>query len=112
MSEYVFYSSLSCLVVGLHLLSLKLLSYFTEYWTPIVIFAIVTMIISRFLIYTAMSKTDNPTNVHIILNMSVFVTFMGALFFLKLDDFDIMHYILGLVFIMLGIVFIQTSYTA
>ncbi len=112
MPEYVFYSCLSCLVVGLHLLSLKMLSYFKQYWTPIIIFAIVTMIISRFLIYTAMSKTDNPTNVHIILNMSVFVTFLGALIFLNLDDFNLMRYVIGLIFIILGIVFIQTSYKA
>ena len=108
--EYYFYAILACLIVGTHLFAIKLISVKKEWFYPLMFFIIVTMLASRFYIYEAMRRISNPTLVHLILNMSVFVTFFASVYFLKLKDFDYRIFLLGIVFIVLGISCIQYSY--
>lgn len=108
--EYIIYSFLACFVVSLHLFSMKLLSLYDSYFYTILIFTTVTLLLSRYLIYMGMSKTNNPTNVHMILNMSVFFTFLFTLMILKIENFDIKYYSLGLIFIVIGLSLINMSY--
>lgn len=110
MDEYIVYALLSALVVGLHLFSLKLLSLYEDYVVLLLAFVIATMLASRFLIYTAMRKTDNPTNVHLILNLSVFVTLAASMMFLPIQEFHVTYYISGVVCMLLGLYLVQLSY--
>ena len=103
------YSILGCVFVGIHLFSLKLLSTYENYFNEILLFMIFTLIISRFLIYYAMKETDNPTNVHNILSLSVFVTLILSNMFLKLNNYNIYIYLLGIVFILIGLYFIRIA---
>ena len=75
------------------------------------ILVVVTMILSRFLIYYAMYYSNNPANVHLLLNFSVFITFIASWYFFKLEKFDIKRNIGGMILVLLGFYFIQTSYT-
>ena len=109
MKEYLF-SILAAFVIAFHLFSLKLLSVYDQYFYEILIFIIVTMIISRYLIYLAMSETSNPADVHLLLNTSVFVTLLLSVYFLKLKNFDIIRYITGIVVVIIGLYIVQTSY--
>lgn len=104
------YSILSAILVGMHLFSIKLLSVYTLYFNYILFFTLLTMILSRYTIYLAMKNTNNPTNVNLILNLSVFVTFFASLYFLKLEKFDFPRYVIGILFIIIGLTFIQMSY--
>ena len=78
-------------------------------FNEILLFMIFTLIISRFLIYYAMKETDNPTNVHNILSLSVFVTLILSNMFLKLNNYNIYIYLLGIVFILIGLYFIRIA---
>lgn len=108
--EYYFYAILASIIVGTHLFAIKLISVKKEWFYPLMFFIIATMLASRFYIYEAMRRIPNPTLVHLILNMSVFVTFFASVYFLKLKDFDYRIFLLGIVFIVLGISCIQYSY--
>ena len=56
-----------------------------------------------------MRETNNPSNVHLILNLSVFVTLLLTGIFLKLDNIDLSQYIIGVSFILIGLYFIRES---
>ena len=58
-----------------------------------------------------MSTVENPTNVHIILSLSVFVTFFASMYFFKLNNFDVISYIIGVLLIISGLYFINHSYS-
>lgn len=103
------YSILATLFVGIHLFSIKLLSVFKSKYYEILSFTIFTLIISRILIYYAMKDSENPADVHIILSFSVFVTFFLSLYFFKLDKIDVYKYALGIMLIIAGLYFVQTS---
>jgi len=92
------------------LFSLKILSVEKDWFYVLITIIVFTMIVSRFLIYEAMQRISNPTLVHLILSMSVFVTFFASVFILKIKDFDYRFFLLGIVFIVLGITCIQFSY--
>ena len=66
------------------------------------------MILSRYLIYLGMKSID-PTIVHLIISMSVFITFLGTVFVLKKYDFQIQTFLLGIIFVLLGVYFVQIS---
>ena len=106
--EYI-YAYFASFIVALHLFSLKLLSEYETYYYEILLFMFVTLVISRILIYYAMRETNNPSNVHLILNLSVFVTLLLTGIFLKLDNIDLSHYIIGVIFILIGLYFIRES---
>lgn len=108
--EYFVYAILACILIGIHLFSLKMLSVEKDWFYVLITIIVFTIIVSRFLIYEAMRRISNPTLVHLILNMSVFVTFFASVFILKLKDFDYRFFLLGIVFIVLGITCIQYSY--
>jgi hypothetical protein len=108
--EYIIYSFLAAFTVSLHLFSIKLLSSYTSHFYTILIFTTITLLLSRYFIYMGMSKTKNPTNVNIILNMSVFFTFLFTMIVLKIDTFHVGYYSLGLIFIVMGLFLIQLSY--
>ena len=57
----------------------------------------------------AMKETNNPTNVHLILNFSVFITLFLTGIFLKLDNIDLVKYIIGVIFILIGLYYIRES---
>ena len=104
-----FYSICASIFVGLHLFSLKLLSKFPTRFYEIFTFMIVTLIVSRFFIYLAMRSTQNATTVHIVLNMSVFVTLFASIYVFHLTNFDFKRYIIGLLLVVAGLYFVQTS---
>ena len=103
------YSILGCVFVGINLFSLKLVSKYENYFYEILLFMITTLLISRVFIYYAMKETDNPTNVHIIISFSVFVTLILSNLFLKLNSYDIYTYILGIIFVLLGLNLIRIA---
>ena len=107
--NYIFFSILGTVTVACHLFSLKLLSSHKQYFNEILIFAIVTMLLSRYFIYLGMSKTKNPTNVHLILNTSVFITLLLSLLILKIKDFNLTRYIIGAVVVLTGLYIVNTS---
>ena len=100
--EHYIYACLATLVVSFHLFSLKLLSLYKDYFYEIFVIMIITMILSRYFIYLAMSKTSNPTDVHLILNCSIFITLLLSYFYLKVN-IDILKYIVGIVFVGIGL---------
>ena len=106
--EYI-YAYFASFIVALHLFSLKLLSEYESYYYEILLFMFITLVISRILIYYAMKETNNPTNVHLILNFSVFFTLFLTGIFLKLDNIDLVKYIIGVIFILFGLYFIRES---
>lgn len=103
------YSFLACLFVGIHLFSLKLLSSHENYYNEIMFFMIATLLISRVLIYYAMSETDNPTNVHIILSLSVFVTFILSNIFFHSVKLNTYSYMSGIILIIFGLYLVRIS---
>jgi drug/metabolite transporter (DMT)-like permease len=103
------YSFLACLFVGIHLFSLKLLSSHEHYYNEIMFFMITTLLISRVLIYYAMKESDNPTNVHIILSLSVFVTFILSNIFFRFTKLNIYRYIFGIILIITGLYVVRIS---
>jgi hypothetical protein len=103
------YSICASIFVGLHLFSLKLLSEFPNKFYEIFTFMILTLLISRFLIYLAMSATQNATTVHIILNLSVFVTLFSSIYVFNLTNFNLKRYMIGLSLVVAGLYFVQTS---
>ena len=107
--EYVIYSLLACFVLSLHIFSMKLMSLYNSQFYPLLIFTTITLLLSRYLAYVGMCKTDNPTNVHMILNMSVFFTFVFTMIFLKIEKFNITYYSIGLILVVVGLCFIKLS---
>ena len=100
--EHYFYACLATLVVSFHLFSLKLLSSYNDYFYEILGFAIISMLLSRYFIYMAMSKTSNPTDVHLILNCSIFITLLLSYYVLKVK-IDMLKYILGIFVVFIGL---------
>ena len=104
------YSFIASIIVGLHLFSIKLLSLYPKWTVPLIVFIIVTFAISRILIYYAMKNISNPAIVNVLLNCSVFVTFLASLYFLKLQTFNIWLFGLGLILVVIGFTCIHMSY--
>jgi drug/metabolite transporter (DMT)-like permease len=103
------FSILASLTAGIHIFSLKLLSEYNNTYLLLLLIA-TTMLLSRYFIYAAMKYSDNPSIVHLILNLSVFVTFFGSIFLLKMKKFDIRVFIIGIFFILGGLFFVHKSY--
>ena len=103
------YTFSACLFVGIHLFSLKLLSSYENYFYEILMFMITTLLISRVLIYYAMKESDNPTNVHLILSLSVFVTFILSNIFFKYTNISLYKYVFGIILIILGLYLVRNS---
>lgn len=106
------YSFIASIIVGLHLFSIKLLSLYPKWTVPLIIFIVVTFGITRVLIYYAMKNVSNPAIVNVLLNCSVFVTFLASLYFLKLQTFNMWLFGLGLIFIVIGFTCINMSYVS
>ena len=110
MYDYVFYAALASVLIGIQMFSLKLMSERKEWFNQLVVFIIAILFVSRYLIFEAMKRTSNPTLVHLILNMSVFITFFASYFLLDVSGFDHRIFFLGIVFITVGTTCIQLSY--
>ena len=108
MISYIF-AILASLTAGIHIFSLKLLSSYDNTYSLIMLI-ILTMIISRYFIYLSMKYTTNPSIVHLILNLSVFVTFFGSLYLFKMENFNPYIFAGGIVVIITGISMIRYSY--
>lgn len=106
-----FYGLLGAIMAGLHMFSLKLLSSHASYFYSILLVVIVTMILSRLCIYFAMDAVSNPTLVHLLMNCSIFVTFLLSIIVLGLKDFHTGMFVVGLIFTIIGMACIQYSYT-
>jgi hypothetical protein len=104
------YALTGAVFVGLNVFSIKLLSLYKEFFNEIVLFSLVTLLLSRVFIYWAMEHVSNPTIVNICLNCSTFVTFLLSLFILGIKDFHIGLFALGIFFLLLGLSCIQYSY--
>ena len=107
---YYVYAVLASILIGIQIFSLKLMSVRKEWFYKLVALIITILIVSRFLIFEAMKRVSNPTLVHLILNMSVFITFFASYFFLDVTNFDYRIFFLGIVFITAGPSCIQLSY--
>lgn len=110
MYGYVYYAAMASVLIGIQMFSLKIMSERKEWFQKIVLLIIAILFISRYLIFEAMKRVSNPTLVHLILNMSVFVTFFASYFLLDVSDFDHRLFFLGIVFITIGTACIQLSY--
>lgn len=108
--SYIIYSLIAAFLAGLHIFTMKLISIKGDYFYELLFLTTIILILSRVFIYYAMCNTDNPTNVHLLLNNSVLVVFALTLMFLKIKKFDIMCFSLGLFFVLLGFYIIQISY--
>lgn len=107
---YYVYAAIASVLIGVQMFSLKLMSERKEWFNILAVLVIVLLVISRFLIFEGMKRVSNPTLVHLILNMSVFVTFFASYLFLNITDFDYRIFFLGIVFISIGTGCIQLSY--
>lgn len=107
---YYVYAAIASVLIGVQMFSLKLMSERKEWFNILAVLVIVILVISRFLIFEGMKRVSNPTLVHLILNMSVFVTFFASYLFLNITDFDYRIFFLGIVFISIGTGCIQLSY--
>jgi hypothetical protein len=107
---YYVYAAIASILIGVQMFSLKLMSEKKEWFYRLVVLIIATLIVSRFLIFEGMKRVSNPTLVHLILNLSVFVTFFASYLFLNVSDFDYRVFFLGIVFITMGTGCIQLSY--
>lgn len=104
------YALLGSITAGFHIFSLKFLSLNILSFPLSLLLVVVTMIISRIFIFIAMKMSNNPTIVHLILNMSVFVTFALSYFYLKVRDFNLKLFFLGILLILSGTSCIHFSY--
>ena len=86
------------------------MSVYKQYFYHLATFIVLSFILTRYLIYIAMENTSNPTIVHMILNCSVFVTFLLSMFVLEVKDFNYGLFAVGLVLFVAGIACIQQSY--
>ena len=107
---YYVYAVIASFLIGVQMFSLKMMSEKKEWFHMLVVLIIATLLVSRFLIYEGMKRVSNPTLVHLILNLSVFVTFFASYFFLHVSDFDYRIFFLGIVFLTIGTGCIQLSY--
>ena len=73
-----------------------------------VFISLVAFLLSRYLIFRGMQNTDHPALVHIILNMSVFVTLMLSLILLGSKP-CVSRLVLGIVITLIGLYIVQTS---
>lgn len=110
---YYVYAVGACVVVSVHLFTLKMISYSTKQReiNRFLAITIVSMLLSRWLIYKAMQAVDNPTLVHIILNFSIFFTLAASMLFLDVKVFDVYRFGTGLVLIVAGMGIVQLSYS-
>ena len=107
---YYYYALLAAFLIGIQIFSLKLMSIKKEWFNKLVALIITILFVSRYLIFEAMKRVSNPTLVHVILNMSVFITFFASYFLLDVTNFDPRIFFLGIVFITVGTSCIQLSY--
>ena len=106
----ILYSSIAAVFMGFHIFSMKLMSVYKQYFYYLATFIVLSFTLTRYLIYIAMENTSNPTIVHMILNCSVFVTFLLSMFVLEVKDFNYGLFAFGLVLFVAGIACIQQSY--
>ena len=107
---YYIYAAIASILIGVQMFSLKLMSERKEWFYRLAVLVVAVLVVSRFLIFEGMKRVSNPTLVHLILNMSVFVTFFASYLFLDVSDFDYRIFFLGIVFICIGTGCIQLSY--
>ena len=103
------YSLVAAILIGLQIVALKFMTY-DVYFYPLVMFLVLSAIALQYNIYEAMKLIDNPTVVHLLINMSVFITFIFSVLFFNLKKFDYIMFIAGMIFILFGIYLIESSY--
>ncbi len=110
---YYVYAIAASLIVGVHLFTMKMVSFSQNVSEKQMYIAVTTisLLLSRWCIYKAMEATSNPTLVHVILNLSIFVTFFASILFLKLSQFHFYKFLFGLFLVVVGLACIQNSYT-
>ena len=106
MIEYIF-PILASILIGTRFLAYKSLSIEKQFNYPVFIF---TVILSQIFIYKSMFFIDNPTIVHLIVHLSVFITFFGSIYLFGLNNFNPYIFFYGLIFIVIGVFCIQYSY--
>ena len=118
--QFIFYSSLAAIVVGFHIFSFKYIDHLLKNkagkskkqhiieFSLTIFISLAAFLLSRYLIFRGMQNTDHPSLVHIILNMSVFVTLLLSLILLGSKP-CISRLILGIIVTLLGLYIVQTS---
>ena len=118
--KFVIYSLLASFGVGFHIFSFKYIDflnknkerntrkqYIWQLWLTIIV-SIIAFLLSRFFIFKGMQHTDHPAMVHIILNLSVFVTLALSVLLLK-SRVNISKMIIGTCIVLFGLYVIQMS---
>ncbi len=108
------YTILACIIIGFHIFSLKYLDVCIKtnknknikYY--VLLFIIVTTIISRILIYKSMQTTTHPVLVHIILNFSIFIVLLLSIIILK-KKVEIVKFCIGFVLCISGFFIVKKS---
>ena len=102
---------LACICVGTHIFSFKYIQKYRENKKTIFIYlAIASFLIwclSRFFIYNASYKFD-IVFLHLLLNMSVFVTFALSVLILK-NSYNMYKMVCGLILAIFGLYLVKTS---
>uniref|UniRef100_A0AB39JCD6 EamA domain-containing protein n=1 Tax=Florenciella sp. virus SA2 TaxID=3240092 RepID=A0AB39JCD6_9VIRU len=114
MNPCYIYAIVSCIIIGFHIFSLKYLDISikthknknNKYF--ILLFIIITAIISRFFIYKSMQTAPHPAFVHIILNFSIFIVLLLSIIILK-KKVDLLKFIIGLLLCISGFIIVKKS---
>lgn len=118
--KFILYSSLAAFVVGFHIFSFKYIDFLLKNkvgkskkqhiieFSLTILISLLAFLLSRFLIFRGMQNTNHPELVHIILNMSVFVTLTLSLILLGSKP-CISRLIIGILVTLLGLYIVQTS---
>ena len=118
--KFILYSSLAAFVVGFHIFSFKYIDFLLKNrvgksnkqhiveFSLTILISLLAFLLSRYLIFKGMQSTDHPALVHIILNMSVFVTLILSLLLLGSQP-CITRLIVGTLVTLLGLYIVQTS---
>ena len=108
------YTLLATIIIGFHVFSLKYLdvvlkkedNVYGHYY--VILFIILTTIISRYLLFKSMEKISNPALVHILINFSVFIVLLLSIFILKVK-IKIYKFLFGTFICLFGFYIVNTS---
>ena len=103
------YMLLACICVGIHIFSFKYIQKYrnTNKFLILTIASLLVWCISRIFIYIA-SYSFDVVFMHLLLNMSVFVTFILSVAILK-NDYEKYKMLCGLILAILGLYLVKTS---
>ncbi len=114
MNDCYYYTLLATIIVGFHVFSLKYLDIvlkkkdnkYGHYY--VILFVIITAIVTRFLIFKSMQTVDNPAIINIILNFCIFIVLFLSVTILKIKV-NIFKFLVGTIFCLIGFYIVNDS---